>query len=505
MKLPFSYLYNKMQQYFDCTESLDMDMDFSVSSPLFYLGNQNLETGSIYLAETGNLSAHIKLPLGSYIIYAGNLKFPAKRNMLKIKNPYSILQIYNIMYRIFYETDCLEQKLESMLYRKADFREILTCAGKFIDKPISLMNPQFYLEFYYQPEHFIETEGNDTPEQLNIPIVNALKSDDYYKAIELYEEAFTYSSKELQDVFYCINLLYKKQYIGRLIIRNDTADPCPWLLDFLNTIRHYVMPDYIRYLESRYPKEHYQEFLYAILTGQHYSVHTLHKFLEEMQWDISDYYLCCCVLPSKEDIDNNTIPYFVCEIEKNIPDTICVSFTEQIGLLIHLGNDVVWRKKYEETEQKLSILIRESNFRIGISRPFISFEKSCYGYQQAKVAMEYGEEIEPTFWKHTFDQMVLPYIYSRCLCELPKDFICHPAILQLMQIDKNGNSSYLETLRMYLECGQNIVQAAKRLYIHRGTMIYRMEKIREMTGLDLTSTKEQMYLLLSFHLFEDIK
>ena len=49
--------------------------------------------------------------------------------------------------------------------------------------------------------------------------------------------------------------------------------------------------------------------------------------------------------------------------------------------------------------------------------------------------------------------------------------------------DKNG-PELLASLRAFLDNDMNVTEASKALYIHRNTLLYRMDKFRKMTGLD---------------------
>ena len=55
-----------------------------------------------------------------------------------------------------------------------------------------------------------------------------------------------------------------------------------------------------------------------------------------------------------------------------------------------------------------------------------------------------------------------------------------------------------ETLHTYLLENGSIKETAKRLYLHRNTVIYRINKIRQITNLDLDHARIRFLLLLSF-------
>ena len=54
----------------------------------------------------------------------------------------------------------------------------------------------------------------------------------------------------------------------------------------------------------------------------------------------------------------------------------------------------------------------------------------------------------------------------------------------------------------YLEENLNATQTARELYIHRSTLLYRLERIREILDSDLTDPDELLYLNFSFRLLE---
>ena len=63
--------------------------------------------------------------------------------------------------------------------------------------------------------------------------------------------------------------------------------------------------------------------------------------------------------------------------------------------------------------------------------------------------------------------------------------LCHERLLFLQEHDDSSGSDYMRTLRCYLDNHCNVVQTARELFIHRSTLLYRLEKIKKLTGLDL--------------------
>src|SRR5213078_1526818 len=58
----------------------------------------------------------------------------------------------------------------------------------------------------------------------------------------------------------------------------------------------------------------------------------------------------------------------------------------------------------------------------------------------------------------------------------------------LVAYDEQYEIGLVNTLETFLDEDANVAQTAQRLYTHRHTIRYRLERVRELTGLDVSST-----------------
>jgi sugar diacid utilization regulator len=58
----------------------------------------------------------------------------------------------------------------------------------------------------------------------------------------------------------------------------------------------------------------------------------------------------------------------------------------------------------------------------------------------------------------------------------------------LVAYDEQYETELLQTLETFLEADGNVAGTAQRLFTHRHTVYYRLERVRELTGLDVSST-----------------
>jgi putative transcriptional regulator len=67
----------------------------------------------------------------------------------------------------------------------------------------------------------------------------------------------------------------------------------------------------------------------------------------------------------------------------------------------------------------------------------------------------------------------------------------------LLDKDRESDSDYIKTMKFYLEENGNITRAAKRLFIHRHTLLNRMESIKDLTGFKFDDFYERLDLSLA--------
>ena len=66
----------------------------------------------------------------------------------------------------------------------------------------------------------------------------------------------------------------------------------------------------------------------------------------------------------------------------------------------------------------------------------------------------------------------------------------------LREYDRTRRSDLMLTLKTYFAAGGNASEAADRLFLHRNSMLYRLERIQKLTGLDLRDDRVALALQL---------
>ena len=95
-----------------------------------------------------------------------------------------------------------------------------------------------------------------------------------------------------------------------------------------------------------------------------------------------------------------------------------------------------------------------------------------------------AERSELAFEETGTYQLLLPHMNDPA--ELRRFY--SETVRPLVAYDEQYETDLLGTLSTFLECDANVNATAARLFTHRHTIRYRFERVRELTGLDVSST-----------------
>ena len=79
---------------------------------------------------------------------------------------------------------------------------------------------------------------------------------------------------------------------------------------------------------------------------------------------------------------------------------------------------------------------------------------------------------------------------------------CQDVLGTLVAYDRTRNADLLQTLRVYFHCNGNAVESAERLFLHRNSLLYRLQRIEEILGVDLKDSQTRLTLHLAVELVE---
>ena len=119
---------------------------------------------------------------------------------------------------------------------------------------------------------------------------------------------------------------------------------------------------------------------------------------------------------------------------------------------------------------------------IGVSTTANHLRELADRYKEAQVAIDVGRVFESDKTIINYENLGLGriiYQLPTTLCEMFLNEVFKKNPIETLDEDT------LETINRFFENNLNVSETSRKLYVHRNTLVYRLEKIKKITGLDL--------------------
>ena len=103
-------------------------------------------------------------------------------------------------------------------------------------------------------------------------------------------------------------------------------------------------------------------------------------------------------------------------------------------------------------------------------------------YKEAKMALEVGKIFETEKFIVNYEKLGIGRLIYQLPLPLCRMFI--KEVLHGLTMDDFDDET-LATVNKFFENNLNVSETSRQLYIHRNTLVYRLNKLQKMTGLDL--------------------
>ena len=119
---------------------------------------------------------------------------------------------------------------------------------------------------------------------------------------------------------------------------------------------------------------------------------------------------------------------------------------------------------------------------VGIGTSVVGIKDLARSFKEAQVALEVGKVFDTEQSIVSYDNLGI----ARLIYQLPTT-LCETF---LKEVFKTGSIDSLDhetlfTIHKFFENNLNVSETSRKLFVHRNTLVYRLEKIKKLTGLDL--------------------
>lgn len=175
-------------------------------------------------------------------------------------------------------------------------------------------------------------------------------------------------------------------------------------------------------------------------------------------------------------------------IQKIFPDRtkdFVISINEnEVALVKETRNDIN-RKDLQELAKSISETLASEFYIhtvIGIGSTVNTIKNLSKSFKEAQATLEIGKVFDNEKSILSYDNLGI----ARLIYQLPTT-LCESYLNEIL---KRGTIDMIDeetlfTIQKFFEYNLNVSEASRQLFIHRNTLLYRIEKVKKITGLDL--------------------
>ena len=155
-----------------------------------------------------------------------------------------------------------------------------------------------------------------------------------------------------------------------------------------------------------------------------------------------------------------------------------------VALVKQLGDNADSREVYKIAQSVQEALTRELGIKtvVGVGTVVNHVRDLARAFKEAQVAIEVGKVFDTERSIINYENLGI----GRLIYQLPTT-LCEMFLQEVFKknpIDALDQET-LFTINKFFENNLNVSETARKLFVHRNTLVYRLEKIKKLTGLDL--------------------
>lgn len=160
--------------------------------------------------------------------------------------------------------------------------------------------------------------------------------------------------------------------------------------------------------------------------------------------------------------------------------------------------DQLTRQFSEKLYANVNKKIEQLDLSIGISGTPYFLKDLNKSFQEAQKTLTLNKKINDKYPISHYNDYLIHDLLSLTENKNKLEKYYRYTLSNLENYDNENKTDMLYTLETYFNCQGNIEQASKQLFIHRNTLVYRLNKIMDLLNVDLKNAKESFELQVGF-------
>lgn len=462
--------------------------------PQIFEPGMPLVSGNLYVMQSRDLPRGGPIP-GVALICIGDRVPPAWTagdiQLLCLRDGQSVLTVFNQVCQIYDKFDEWDEQLRNELEKESDFDigQLMILGSQMLENPLSVAGQtlQTQLNVIYKTDRSGKTVFSVDKQPHNMTPIHAER----IKQVCGLERSLTVPYISTIDLpgpqYYCCNLYPMGYFVG-----------CASLSSVLRPFREsdFALADHF----YGYFQKAFFKYLRDNNQTQTPGAAALQKLLrsESMTEEEKDLFRLepgesWIFFKLRERRSRRFLPrdYMYGTLNALMPQNIYVAMfhKEIVGMIRLKGLDTEILKSFGEVLERM-------DYFAGLSHRFWETDRIGDYLLQAHYVVEHCATQPGETVLYDFSNYALDYLLHACTSEMGANSLISRSILSLVDHDRTKGTEYIKTLDTYLRSEMSITQTAEALFIHRSSLMKRLDKIQRILEEDLEDPDVRLYYRL---------
>lgn len=464
--------------------ALEPEVNIKSDAPMELRGARNvMAPNCVHVYEKGN---YVYIQYGEDYIRLHDIEYNYVFNIVQ-----GIFEFYNDW------TAMVQQAIFEM-----DFQKLLDECWFFVGNPVILLdgNNRCLAMCSQYADDEVDSEWSYVAKNKYSSLNFIKKMRRSYPVVDMYRKnSVQLLRKEQMDVYYdtlTTAIYYQDYYCGRLNVLAKEREFNYGDIQVLEYILKIITPS-LYMLQNQDNLYLNKNVFHDLLKGKEVSANLLKAQLDYLDWKAEDVFQVCLITVAKEYQDVGSRSLISNQIRRNTANVYVTTLKDAVMCIFNLR----FVDREGLTECVKQILHKDIGYTIGFSNPMRGLDQLIRYYEQAQAAITYGKLLNPKKHNFYFYDYALYYMLEnsdvpRLYCAMNSD------IKMLDELDRTTGSGWLQLLRCFFDNECSLVNTAKAAFVHRNTLVYRLNKLSELMHYDWHNNYDRDYMKQSILLLD---
>jgi GAF domain-containing protein len=191
-------------------------------------------------------------------------------------------------------------------------------------------------------------------------------------------------------------------------------------------------------------------------------------------------------------------------IQDAFPGSLIYEHENLLTCIIHLSKDPTGARLKNWLRDLARQMRNEHSIclAIGIGNPCTNISDYRRGFGEASEAQQMGQHLSREGGVTHFNDLgVYRYLYKIARMDDLRDMY-QDQVGRIATYDHRKGTDLLDTLETYLECAGNLTRTSNRLFVHRNTLIQRLERLQSLCEIDLSERSNWLTLQVAIKVYK---